>query len=751
MKKLISAVTSLCMAASMVCTVVPATVGAADASKGLSIKTYDIQNPSADSAKSEITIAKADIPAGGYTIPSAVYYSEATVNSTGSMLASITTDSKDIQFKMYDPALDAYTSEKKAYKLGDVEFETNKYISFAGYAKSKRDGYKAGGAYQMACESSQTAAKTDNYFIGCSWMNDGRDYAWAGEKSDSYPFYVFDTIIPQDIKAGTYKVMFCDYNTDATGKNDNPCPMVESQGTRYTKKEGNLKLSELTIKVTDGPTDETTTTVNPDKTTTTTTKAPDKETTTTTKAPVSDADISFSFVEYESQKNTITATPGQKIDVDVNITAGNKPVSALDVQFKANGLKITSIGEGTEAFDGKTVNSNLSELRANYATLKGDTPMVPADGKSAFMLTIEVPADAKDGTYTLDFDTQCKIFKDNTSFNYKTASTPLTVVVGDVVTTTTKKPDDKTTTTTTTKKPDDKTTTTTKPVADADINFAFVKYEENKSEITAKPGDEIDVDVNIVANGKPVSALDVQFKADGLEITNIGEGTEAFDGKTVNSNLSELRANYATLKGDTPMVPVDGKTAFMLTIKVPANAKDGTYTLGFDSQCKIFKDNTSFNYTTAFTPLKVTVGDVVTTTTTQKPDDKTTTTTTVSTTKAPDDKTTTTTTTKTPDDVKTIKVTMWGDANCDGKVNVADVVAIRNMAADMDKFLADAEFKFDKAQGRVNADVVDPQDITGAACDPAKVKITGTDADLIINYIISNGYDMAKAVTPKKS
>ena len=35
--------------------------------------------------------------------------------------------------------------------------------------------------------------------------------------------------------------------------------------------------------------------------------------------------------------------------------------------------------------------------------------------------------------------------------------------------------------------------------------------------------------------------------------------------------------------------------------------------------------------------------------------------------------------------------------------------------------------------------------------DPDKVKITGADADLIINYIISNGYDMAKAVTPKKS
>ena len=76
MKKLISAVTSLCMAASMVCTVVPATVGAADASKGFSIKTYDIANPSADSAKSEITIKKSDIPAEEFKEISQKIYAE---------------------------------------------------------------------------------------------------------------------------------------------------------------------------------------------------------------------------------------------------------------------------------------------------------------------------------------------------------------------------------------------------------------------------------------------------------------------------------------------------------------------------------------------------------------------------------------------------------------------------------------------------------------------------------------------------
>ncbi len=740
MKKLISAVTSLCMAASMVCTVVPATVGAADASKGLSIKTYDIQNPDAASGKSEITINKKDIPAGGYTIPSAVYYSEDTDNSTGSLLASITTDSKDIQFKMYDPSKDAYTSENKSYKLGDVEFTTNKYISFGGYCKSARDGYKAAGLYQMACESSQTAAKTDNYFIGCSWMNNGKDYKWAGAKSDSYPLYAFDTIIPQNIAAGTYKVMFCDYNTDATGKNDNPCPMVESAGTRYTKKEGNLKLSELTIKVVSDDVQQTTTTVNP--VTTTTIKTPNPTTTTTVK-PVGDADITFEFVDFKTGKSSGTYKPGDTIEVDVNIKANGKPVSATDVQFKANGLEVTEIGESAGAFEGVSVNSNLKELRASYPSLNGDTPMVPEDGKSAFMLTVKVPADAKDGVYTLDFDSQCKIFKDNTSFNYKTASTPLTVTVGNPV-----NQDTTTTTTVTTAKDPGKTTTTTvKPVGDADITFDFVDFKTQKTAISAKAGDEIEVDVNIKAGGKPVSATDVQFKAtNGLEVTDIGESAGAFDGVSVNSNLKELRASYPSLNGDTPMVPEDGKSAFMLTVKVPAGAKDGdVYTLGFDSQCKIFKDNTSFNYKTDFTPLTITIGDGVVTTTTTT----TVTTTTATTTVKPDP--TTSTTTTTPQPGKTIKVTMWGDANCDGKVNVADVVAIRNMTADMDAFLADAGFAFDKAQGRVNADVVDPQDITGAACDPAKVKITGADADLIINYIISNGYDMAKAVTPKKS
>ena len=44
--------------------------------------------------------------------------------------------------------------------------------------------------------------------------------------------------------------------------------------------------------------------------------------------------------------------------------------------------------------------------------------------------------------------------------------------------------------------------------------------------------------------------------------------------------------------------------------------------------------------------------------------------------------------------------TLWGDANCDGKVTVADATAILQSIANSDKFAL-------KAQGKINADIVD--------------------------------------------
>ncbi len=446
------------MAASMVSAVVPATVGAADASKGFAIKTYDISKPAASDAKSSITINKKDIPADGYVIPSAVYYSEG-ANATDSLLVAITTDSKDISFKLYNPTKEGYTSEEKEYTLGGESFSTSSYISFAG-SYDDLDGYSAAGKYVFGIDESQSAAGTDNYFIGCSWTNNGKDYKWAGEKSDSYPFYVFDTVIPQNIAAGEYTIKFCEYNTDASGVNDNPSPLVEGEKTRFTTKGGNLKLETMKIVVAG---DEEVTTKAPDVTTTTTTPkvtdAPKETTTTKPVEVVQDGDIQFTFADKDGNTN-ITAAAGDEITIYANVKAGGKAVSAMDVQFKAtNGLEITTIGGKSTALDGSAVSTNIDEARANFtSTDDAGEPIVPADGKAAFTLKVKVPADAKDSTYTIGFADQCKVFKDSTNFNYKTSFAPLTIVVGEtVVTDTTTK---ETTTTTTTS-----TTTTSKPVS----------------------------------------------------------------------------------------------------------------------------------------------------------------------------------------------------------------------------------------------------------------------------------------------
>ena len=714
------------MAASLVSTVVPASVGAADASKGFAIKTYDISKPASADAQSSITINKKDIPAGGYVLPSAVYYSEGVDNSTDSLLVSVTTDSKDISFKLYDPT-ESYTSDEKEYTIKGSTFKCDNYISFAGNY-NKLDGYSAAGLYVFGVDSSQTAAGTDNYYIGCSWMSNGEDYAWAGDKSDSYPFYVFDTVIPQNIAAGTYTLKFCEYNTDASGKNNNPSPMVEGEKTRFTTEGKNLKLETMTIKVTeDGGdvADTATTTTAPQPTTTSTTS-------TTVGGQTSNADISFAFVD-ENGKSTVEAKAGDEITVFANVTAGGKPVSAMDVQFKASEqIKITAIGGKSAALGNKKVSSNLDEYRANFTSTGTDgEPLVPEDGKAAFTLVATIPEGTANGTYTVGFDSQCKVFKDSTKFNYETAFTPLTIKVGnggdDVVV------DPPITTTTTTAPQPTTTTTVSEPgqSSNADIKFTFAD-ENGASKVTAQPGEDITVYANVVADGKPVSAMDVQFKAsEQIKITAIGSKTTALGNKKVSTNLDEYRANFTSTGTDgEPLVPTDGKAAFTLVVTIPEGTANGTYTVGFDSQCKVFKDSTKFNYETSFVPLEITVGQVTetTTTTTTTTTTVTSTDTTTTTTVTSTDTTTSTTTTTTPPAEGDKLTPVWGDANCDGAVDVCDVVLVLT-------YLNDNTIDYFTAQGKVNADVNAPQAKEGAV-DPKGVKIDADDQETLVKFCL---------------
>ena len=232
---LLSAVAALCAATAL----------AEDATKGFAIKTYDIDNPSADAASAVVRVRPEEI-GGGLLIPCAVYYSEATENSTSGLLLGITTDSPAIQFPAYYYPEEDYTSTNRSYTLHGVNYSTRGYISFAGQP------YEEGGFYQMMHAPTQAVARTDNAYIGCAWIAhylEKGHYRWAGEKSDSYPLFVFDVVLAGDIAPGAYKVKFCHYNTDATGHYDLPSPRVESGARAYTVKGGDLTLSELTIVV----------------------------------------------------------------------------------------------------------------------------------------------------------------------------------------------------------------------------------------------------------------------------------------------------------------------------------------------------------------------------------------------------------------------------------------------------------------------------------------------------------------------
>ena len=250
MKKLISAVTSLCMTVSMISAVVPENVAASDSSKWLSIKTYDIDAPSIESAESDITIKQEDIPEEGYILPCAVYYSEQT-NDTTSISVEITADSDDIRFVLHDPTT-PYTSEKRKYTLIDGgEIETSYYPTFAGIGKSRKTGdiWVPYGDYAFNVYEDQPASGTNYCTINGSWtMNEDTGYRWTDSRSDSYPFYVFDVIIPQNIEPGSYTVEFHDYVPDPT-KPDNRSSMIESANDVYTTKKSNLTLSGFSFEV----------------------------------------------------------------------------------------------------------------------------------------------------------------------------------------------------------------------------------------------------------------------------------------------------------------------------------------------------------------------------------------------------------------------------------------------------------------------------------------------------------------------
>ncbi|MDE7105482.1 MAG: DUF5620 domain-containing protein [Ruminococcus sp.] len=224
--------------------------------------------------------------------------------------------------------------------------------------------------------------------------------------------------------------------------------------------------------------------------------------------------------------------------------------------------------------------------------------------------------------------------------------------------------------------------------------------------------------------------FDVSAKSDiGKLIYNVGTGVD----ESVNSEYwFQESGNYAILDaGDTAQIMwiVPANVAGDEVHPNGINTKDGKLLIGYyyGETDSITVDNIEIYYADAPTTTTTTT---ITTTSTTKATTTTTTATTTTTTSTIQTTTTepvTTTTTTEP----ALTVSLWGDANCDGKVTIADATAIIQALGNED------EYKL-SAQGALNADVIDNGD-----------GVTGTDANAIqaieAGFINQTDFPMSKA------
>ena len=719
MKKLISAVTSLCMAATMVSAVVPATVGAADATKGFSIKTYNPDKPGISDGSSKVTVTKDQLANGDYTFPAAVYLTEATNGGTGSFSLNLSTNSPDIKFALRSPNK-SYFDDERTFTISSGEAKTDCYISFGG-KYDKVNGYDSAGRYVFGVDESQSKAGTDNYFLGLTWNNDGEQYKWAGTKSDDYPVYVFDVTVPKGTPAGTYDIDFLHYDTDDRADVTVMTPLVEAYrasdsdpAAKYSIEDNNLTLNKMTIEVQGDA---------PVATTTTTQAQPQPTTTTTTvTTPVGNADFNFSIVD-ENGQSTAKVKAGQEVLVNVNVNAGSNTCAGMDAQFDLGGLDMTTVVNKSKALGNAKVKDNKTEGRISIIATDEETgePVAVKNGSAAVQFYVTIPQDAANGKeYEIGMvNSELKIFKQGGSGDkYTGAWTPLKLVVdnGDEPVTTQDQPQPTTT-----------TTTTTTPVGNADFNFSIVD-ENGQSAANVNPGQEVLVNVNVNAGSNTCAGMDAQFDLGGLDMTTVVNKSKALGNAKVKDNKTEGRISIIATDEETgePVAVKNGSAAVQFYVTIPQDAANGKeYEIGMvNSELKIFKQGGSGDkYTGAWTPLTLTVGAPVTSTTTNVT--TTTTTVTTTTTTVTEPQPTTTTTNPNPG---TKLVPTWGDVNCDGSVNVADVVVLN-------RYLNNPTYPVSD-QGKVNGDVLDPQDKTGAAVDPAGVRLTAADSETILKSIV---------------
>jgi hypothetical protein len=298
-----------------------------------------------------------------------------------------------------------------------------------------------------------------------------------------------------------------------------------------------------------------------------------------------------------------------------------------------------------------------------------ENPQAFKDGDIVLTLTLDIPDDIKAGEYEIGLD-RFHVVEQGSQQGGEIVEFDAKIVPGKVVIKgegTSENPSDPT--------EDDK----------PDVKSDFVV---TGSTLEYNLGDEYKdayLDFTVESGGHLGSTLAAEVAELPAGITyKITEKNLAIPGKPAWSLMGSTYYCECRDGLENPQAFKDGDIVLTLTLTIPSDIKAGEYEIDLDRFHVVEQGSQQGGEIVEF-DAKVVPGKVVI-----KGEDKVTTTTAPK----PDDNVTTTTTTPVPTDV------LYGDSNCDGKVNIADVVVLN-------KWLNDNSAYNLTAQGKINADCCD--------------------------------------------
>ena len=724
MKKFISTLTSLAMSASL-------TAGALAVPFSANALTYNDTKKSLKIEAEKTTISAADIAAGDVTVKCYVYFDDADgKNDTNCIQAMMTFgDCASDGIKM-SGITNLFASSGTYTKADGTEITCTSGPFYVGEIVKRTGKFKAEGDYQSEHVSDDVVA--------ISWSRATMNGVYLGEKASDVPVAEFEVTIPKGSAAGDYEIEFINedmkfVNPEYEGTN-NATTVVSVDGwlTYDAKYFGGLELTGTKITVEGNGA----TTTAPAATTTApaaTTTKPAATTTTPSSTPSTDK-LQWSL----SNVNASEAVDGV-IYVDATVTNawGSDPDTegirglVAGITYDKTAFELVEIGES----DYGSVTANLAEalVSATLASDKDDAGIILPEGGSVTYFGFAPKAGIADGTYAIKWDKSAtQAILDPGSFGgtndrpVKYADIDLvdgSITVGNGGSTVTTAPV-ATTAPVTTTTPASSTPSTDKlqwKLATVNASEAVDGVIYVDATVSNAWGSDPDTE------GVRGLVAGITYDKTAFELVEIGES----DYGSVTANLAEalVSATLASDKDDAGIILPEGGSVTYFGFAPKAGIADGTYAIKWDkSATQAILDPGSFGGTND-RPVKyadldlvdgaIIVGGGATTTpaaTTTTPATTTTTTPSISTTRPVASTAPVTTTTPAPT-TQPIGDVLYGDTNCDGKVNIADVVMLNKYLTNADKYPV-------TDNGKKNAD-----------CD-TKAGLTTNDSYCIIRSIV---------------